>query len=228
VANYREEAWLNEGLSHIAEELLFYRVSGLAPRMNLDRATVLSGAPREAFINYQQQNFGRFITYLKAPELNTLIGVNDELETRGAAWAFLRYAADRRGGVERDFWYALVNSSLTGVPNLRAALATDPIQWMQDWTASVYADDAVPTPTRYQQPSWNFRSVVPAFSSANGTFPLKTFNLAAAEPLNLTLQGGGAAFVRFGVAPLTQTALRTTSGGTVAPQRLRITLIRTR
>ncbi|MDQ3950350.1 MAG: Ig-like domain-containing protein, partial [Gemmatimonadota bacterium] len=30
-----EEVWLNEGLSHIAEELVFYRASGTAPRQNI-------------------------------------------------------------------------------------------------------------------------------------------------------------------------------------------------
>ena len=31
-----EEVWLNEGLSHIAEELLYYRISGNSPRSNID------------------------------------------------------------------------------------------------------------------------------------------------------------------------------------------------
>ena len=33
--------------------------------------------------------------------------------TRGAAWAFLRYAADRHGGAQAAFWFALVNSPFT-------------------------------------------------------------------------------------------------------------------
>ena len=39
-----EETWLNEGLSHIAEELLFYRESKLAPRSNLNLSALQAGA----------------------------------------------------------------------------------------------------------------------------------------------------------------------------------------
>ncbi|HEX3868002.1 MAG TPA: hypothetical protein VHV78_14670, partial [Gemmatimonadaceae bacterium] len=35
-----EEVWLNEGLSHIAEELLYYRVARLTPRENIGISTV--------------------------------------------------------------------------------------------------------------------------------------------------------------------------------------------
>src|SRR5262245_7176003 len=31
-----EDTWLNEGLSHVAEELLYYKVSGISPRQNID------------------------------------------------------------------------------------------------------------------------------------------------------------------------------------------------
>src|SRR5205807_6994145 len=35
-----EERWLNEGLSHIAEELTFYKESGLSPRQNIGALTI--------------------------------------------------------------------------------------------------------------------------------------------------------------------------------------------
>jgi hypothetical protein len=58
------EVWLNEGLSHIAEELVFYRTSvGLAPRGNIQLSTLTTGpnASRRvaAFNTYANQNFGR-------------------------------------------------------------------------------------------------------------------------------------------------------------------------
>ncbi|HEX7239986.1 MAG TPA: hypothetical protein VF263_06945, partial [Longimicrobiaceae bacterium] len=37
-ANEFETSWLDEGLAHVAEELLFYEESGLTPRQNLDLA----------------------------------------------------------------------------------------------------------------------------------------------------------------------------------------------
>src|SRR5204863_8605906 len=41
-----EEVWLNEGLSHIAEELLFYRTAGLQPRSNIDATTITASQTR--------------------------------------------------------------------------------------------------------------------------------------------------------------------------------------
>src|SRR5207237_9603845 len=45
-----EERWLNEGLSHIAEELLFYRSSTLAPRQNIGSQVSLI-AYQPAYVN---------------------------------------------------------------------------------------------------------------------------------------------------------------------------------
>src|SRR5262249_25633994 len=41
-----ETVWLNEGLSHIAEELLYFRVSGNAPRQNL-AFNIFAGNPTQ-------------------------------------------------------------------------------------------------------------------------------------------------------------------------------------
>ncbi len=223
-----EEVWLNEGLSHIAEELTFYRVSRLAPRQNIGRPTALTEPVRPAFINYQQSNFGRFISFLQRPDTASLIGV-DRLPTRGAIWAFLRYAADRKAGPDQPFWFALVNSTTRGIPNLRNVLATDPINWMQDWTVSVYTDDAdLPVEGRFTQPSWHFRSIMPAFSNTNNRYPLQTIALTSSSAVNLNLFGGGAAYLRFGVAPSGRAGIRVTSGGVTPPQNLRISIVRTK
>src|SRR5678815_5511223 len=37
-----EDTWLNEGLSHIAEELLYFKATKLAPRQNLDVNAVIA------------------------------------------------------------------------------------------------------------------------------------------------------------------------------------------
>ncbi len=49
-SDYPEAVWLNEGLSHIAEELLFYKATHLAPRQNIDlnAARTVSDAVRRA------------------------------------------------------------------------------------------------------------------------------------------------------------------------------------
>lgn len=222
-----EEVWLNEGLSHIAEELLFYEVTGLGPRRNLDQQALLAREEvRQALLSYGISNLGRYSSYLKNPKDESLLGV-DNLPTRGASWAFVRYAADHEPGDDREFFYRLVNSSTSGVANLQEVLQSDPIDWMQRWTVSVYTDDAVPAvDPLYTQPSWNFRSILPVLSTNAERFPLEVQTLT--EGRTFSLLGGGAAFVRFGVEAGGEVTLRTTSGGAAPPPNLRVSVVRIR
>jgi hypothetical protein len=223
-----EEPWLNEGMSHIAEELLFYEVADLSPEQNIDIERIRSSEQiRNAFNTYAISNFGRLRLYMTEPELQSLLGVPN-LETRGASWAFLRYAADVTGIDDAQFFRQLVRNPSTGVENLTSALGTDALDLMQSWTVSVYTDDAVPgVDRRFTQPSWNFRSIMPRLTETE-TFPLETIRLATAQERTLTLLGGGAAFLRFGVAGSGRALISTTSNGNVPGNRLRTSIVRTR
>jgi hypothetical protein len=228
-----EEIWLNEGLSHIAEELVFYRASRFGPRGNLDRAMALTEPVRTQYIGFQNANVGRLMEYLRAPHSASPAAPNDSLATRGATWSFLRYAADRKATPEAQqaFWYALVNSSSSGIGNLNRVIEASPLDWMHDWAVSTYADDAgFPADARHLQPSWNFRSIMPAYSNNNNRYPLRTIPLkdGVESQEQLTLAGGGTAYFRFGIAPGQRAAIRTTSNGITAPNRLRLSLVRTR
>jgi len=231
-ANEFEESWLDEGLAHIAEELLFYRASGLAPRQNID-FTRLNSSQRvlDALNNFQVDNLVRFELYLEEPDSNSLIG-EDDFPTRGAAWAFLRYAADRETGPDRDMFFNLVNSRSSGVTNLSAVLRTNSLDWMQDWTMAVYTDDAVPgVDARFTQPSWNFRSVMPRiapFLNRPQAFNLKVGILTSGAERNVTIQAGGAAYLRFGIAEGSRIALLTRRRGDTPPESLRLSIVRTR
>ena len=91
-----EDKWLDEGLAHVAEELLFYRESGLTARSNLDLTTARSTANiRVAFNNDMSGNASRYRTYLERSATNSPYAPDDSLPTRGAAWSLLRYAVDR-------------------------------------------------------------------------------------------------------------------------------------
>ena len=89
-----ERVWMEEGLSHIAEEMLFYEASGRAPRSNLGLPE-LSGATQPFTSSYMQQNLSRFSLYLKDPSNYAPYTADDDLQIRGAAWSMLRYLADR-------------------------------------------------------------------------------------------------------------------------------------
>jgi hypothetical protein len=205
---WNEVIWLNEGMSHVAEELVFYEAAGLSPRRNLDRPTLQSSATYvNAFNAYMEQNTGRLGSFYQNPEGNSPYETDDDLATRGAIWNFLRYAADRRAGDDRALWSALVNSSQTGMANLRTALGTDPVPLFRDWAVSLYTDDAVPgVDARFSQPSWNFRSIF-----LNG-IPLRTRALANGGTTAVSLEAGGAGYFRFGVG-LLPAEVRVTSGG---------------
>jgi hypothetical protein len=196
-----EEVWLNEGLSHIAEELMFYRASfGLAPRQNINLSMLTTGtfASRRvaAFNTYANQNYGRLRGWLQRPDTSGAFK-NGNLATRGAIWAYLRYSADRLNGTDATLWYNLVNSTTSGTSNLAAALGADPHVWLRDFTSAMYADDGVTGIGAEQQiTSWNFRSVYGGLGGVpHGVRPLS-------NGVGLTLsysQGGGTAWMRFGV-----------------------------
>lgn len=225
-----ETVWLNEGLSHISEELTFYRVSQLGPRQNVDITQIRSTeAIRNAFNTYQVSNHGRFNEYLKNPEGNSPYDADDDLATRGAIWAFLRYAADQRNGQDQPLWFALVNSTTSGLENLRGALGTDPVPLVRDWSVSNYTDDAVTgVEARFTQPSWNYRSIHAAFTSNSGRYPLRTRPLADGVATAVTLKAGAAAFLRLGVAASGVAEVRTTSGQAAPRPEYQVTVVRTR
>jgi hypothetical protein len=195
-----EVTYLNEGLSHIAEELLFYRVTGLAPRQNLDAAVMRQSDTRiDQFNLYQSANAGRYGDYLEAPNTSSVYADDDSLKDRGAIWGCLRWAADHHGTSDGNTWRLLVNSTSTGLTNLSSVFGNDILQQIRDYATSVYADD-VPgvTEPRALQPSWNWRTILPAIGFR--TFPLKVLPLANGTPQSVAIDGGGSAYYRFTVS----------------------------
>ena len=91
-----EAKWLDEGLAHVAEELLFYGESGVTPRSNLDITTLRANAVSRAAYNADMSgNQGRYRSYLASPSTSSAYAPNDSLSTRGAVWSLLRYTVDR-------------------------------------------------------------------------------------------------------------------------------------
>ena len=218
-----EETWLDEGLAHVAEELLFLAKTGLKPRANID-ATLLRTSTTfiDAFNDEAISNFSRLGKYLAAPTSNSPFAANDDLATRGATWSFLRYAADHTGSDDGTTWFQLVNSTSSGVANLTRVFGSNLPTLARDWATSVFADDITTTDARFQQPTWNMRSIYGALQS-NGAYPLSTTALGTSGA-TVNVSGGSAAFLRFGVAA-GQTA---TIQWSTLPSTLQLTLVRTR
>jgi len=228
-----EERWLNEGLSHIAEELMFYRVSGLTPRQNLG-PEILTAQDSQPFNNYQYNNFARLNTYLHSPESHSPIGVDDNddgFPVRGAIWSYLRYTADQRFAAdEPGFWFKLVNSNVTGVNNLYEVVGADARLVMRDWTLSIFLDDLVPGMNpKYQQPSWNLRRVMALIPGIGGYTPSTVSLLTTGGPTGFVLSAGGTVFARFG-ANANQEVYVSAAGtsGTALPKNVLLALVRTK
>ncbi|GLC23892.1 Ig-like domain-containing protein [Roseisolibacter agri] len=218
-----EDTWLDEGLSHVAEELVFYRAAGLAARANLGAAALRrSSVSVDAFNEFQLENFGRFGDYLAATAVNSPYASDDSLATRGAAWAFLRYAADQKGGTESATWRALVNSTASGMANVRQVFGTESVALFRDWATSLFADDLTGVAARWQQPSWGYRSIFGALGGSG--FPLATTTLTDGATRSVTLVGGGVAFLRVGVAA---NGAGSVAWGTL-PTNVQMTVVRTR
>ncbi|MGH7619667.1 MAG: hypothetical protein ACREPM_20835, partial [Gemmatimonadaceae bacterium] len=226
-----EERWLDEGLAHTAEELNFWRASGLAPRSNLTAAIYNDPKSLAAFSTFEANNHARYTTYLQRTELQAPIGFDafdTDLQTRGAIWNFLRFAADHQAlGTENSFWFKLVNSTTTGVANLTNVLGTTPYSLMRDWAISLYVDDFAPNvDPRFQQPSWNMRSAL----TNNGTslaYPLSTRTLGS-NSQSVLLAGNGVSFLQFSVANGQDALLTVTTGGQSIPSTVQLAIVRVR
>lgn len=226
-----EEVWLDEGLSYVAEELAFYRASfGLAPRGNIILSNLNTGpsASRRvaAYNTYQNGNFTRLRAWLQRPDTAGAFKNNDVSAVRGSTWGFLRYAADRKGGTEANFWSSLVNTTETGLTNVQTVTGGNPNQWLRDWVTAMYVDDAVTgIAAEYTNPSWNFRSVYGGL----GGMPTGTRVLANNTPMTLSLSyGGGGIYGRFRVPAGGQANLSLKSGGAALPSNVAVTLVRTK
>ena len=219
-----EESWLDEGLAHVAEEVLFYAAAGLAPRSNI--ADVGIGTARNAFFRFGYQNPVRYSFYLEDVTRQSPTGL-DNLESRGAAWSFLRYVADQTESLDEELFRSLVNSKMSGIENLEEVLQTeDAAEWFQRWGVSVFTDDFVPgaADPLLMQPSWNFRSLLPSLHRR--PFPLDVREIRSGETLQLTIKSMSSGYIRFGSASGEVSRLFTTSGGATPPESLRITVVR--
>ena len=231
-SDYPEVTWLGEGLSHIAEELLFYRATGLAPRQNIDLNAARTVASQ--FSSYQGSNFGRFNEFLARPAQTSPYADNDDLNTRGATWNLLRYLADHKGTSDGSTWSSLVNTPDTGQKNLSNVFGANWLTQVRDWATSVFSDD-VPgnADARFLEQSWNMRSIFPGLSNGSGgalnKFPLNVTPLADAQPANLLINAGGVAYLRFTVPAGGQASIDwTTAAGLPVSPFFQFTVVRTR
>ncbi|HEU4829669.1 MAG TPA: hypothetical protein VFT04_10770 [Gemmatimonadales bacterium] len=160
-----EDTWLNEGLSHFAEEL-----GG--------RAIPDEHCSGDCFTQFVVGDAGNAYRYLRDVEAHFLIEPGSSggtLEERGANWLFVRWLADHFGVDQNTLTRALVGTNRLGAANVAAVAGTPFATLVPEWQLANYLDNLpgfTPANPRLQYDSWNFRATFEAFNAqAPGTFP---------------------------------------------------------
>ena len=222
-----EATWLNEGLSHIAEELLYYRESRFAPRQNLGDASVRPTVP--IFSSDAAANFARFGTYLSAPSANSPYANDDELATRGATWSFLRYATDQLYTTDGTVWQRFDNSTTVGLETLKAVYSTDPTPLFRNWAVANFLDDfGTNTDTRFMHKSWNMRDIFTTTLLRYQKYPLAVTSLVDGAKADFLIRGGSAGYARLSVGAGKEALLTFSSGGGAPSAPLQFVVVRTK
>lgn len=150
-----ETVWLNEALSHLAEELggLHYDSVG----NQVAKSQFLFGNLLNAFL------------YLSNPSVTAVVTErpNVELEERGAQWLFLRYVVDRFGN---DVTRQLVQTSRVGEANLVAVTGAPFKTLLGRWALAVYVTD-VPNFTPQEVLTYAFWRFRTTYASLNRQDP---------------------------------------------------------
>ncbi len=155
-----EEAWLNEAMSHFAEEL----GGRLIPNSECVSATIVSCRSQ-----YTSGDITNAYDYLKSSENYFLFfGTQSTgtLQERGADWLFLRWVLDHFStdsilatGTTR----ALVATSLTGVSNIAAVTGGNVATMLPEELMAAYLDDGADLPEEptglLRFKSWGLRSI---------------------------------------------------------------------
>jgi hypothetical protein len=190
-----EVVWLNEGLSHFAEEL--------AQRLVPDERCPNSSSCYSLFATGNIQNA---YLYLEDPEATPLVAPSEGLTLagRGAAWLFVRWMADHfssdtlRG---TTLTRALLTGTSSGAANAAAATGLPFATLAGEWLAANWLDDlgGFPQAGRFRYRSWNFRSV---FAANHPTppfvrpFPLLPALSNGSSTHAGTLRGGSGYYLR--------------------------------
>ncbi len=167
-----EETWLNEGLSHTAEELgsKLYEARYPAP---FGRRSPIQLFPDSAGPFIQPQMLNAYV-YLNAIRSHSVTSYNNggSVEERGATWLFLRWLADQKG---ESVLRALEQTSKTGIANVEAQSGETFGALFGDFGVSLFTDSLVGRPrsvipARYRFKSRNLRQLM-AREATIQTFP---------------------------------------------------------
>jgi hypothetical protein len=224
-----EVDWLNEGLSHFAEEAVGRAARGFGDFQSLSSADVRANP--EDYAAFFQANLVRFATWLVRPDTSSPISsrADKDLPPRGSAWALLRYTADQFAPSNaRAFFRRLVAGPQSSVANLVQHAGVPFDQIISGWLIANYTDNLGISglDNRYSYTSWNIRDALAG--AAGGTYPLRVQTLGAV-PIPTTVQSGSGSYFlaqRAQGAPATTFRMVNQGGGNVSFSGARVYIVR--
>jgi hypothetical protein len=190
-----EALWLNEGLSHFAEELGGWSY----------------GVGTPEFSQYTIGDVHNAYQYLDSPESHFLLTTAGagSLAERGAAWLFVRYLADRYAAAPTiagwsAFTRGLLATSLTGAQNVADRTGEPFTRLVTRWALANWVSDlpAGSAPPELRYDTWKFRTTYGSLHLQNpADFPkpyplVPTAGAGGAVSLAGTLQAGSGVYQR--------------------------------
>ena len=174
----QETDWLNEGLSHLAEELASRHYENKFPPPS-GRSSPGNLFPDSAF-GFIAEQLENSYSYLLDPESTslTLFETNECCEGRGAAWLFVRYLGDLR---DSTIFTRLVQTSRTSVENVENVMGEAFTSVFADFGMALYTDSIPGVPRNAVSPRLRFKSrnlrylYDALFRAANRTSPNSNF-----------------------------------------------------
>lgn len=200
-----EEVWLNEGLSHAAEEIASKLYEARYP-WPTGRATpdLMFPDSANAYIFF---NLVNAYLFLRQPYANSITSFREAgtIEERGGAWLFLRWLADQYG---EDILRRLVQTPLRGAANVVDKTRVPFAQTMGDFAIAVYTDSIPGMPRASVPPKWRFhsRNLRVLFNRLNEVanfppFPIELIDVPYGGNAFGWLRAGGFAFLSITVPP---------------------------
>ena len=192
-----ENIWLNEGLSHMAEELggkvyeARYPCPNLPPCPPAGRGSTAQIFPDSAQ-GFLPPNFGNAYDFFSSRLEFSLTSPTSfgTIEERGVAWLFLRWLVDQKGDARLG---QLVQTRNVGTANVEAVAGENFTVLFADFLAATLLDDypgAAPgeIPTRYQFTSRNLRAIYARLNQVQAAayptpYPLSVSDLSTTNTL---------------------------------------------
>jgi hypothetical protein len=167
-----EDTWLNEGLSHFAEEL--------GARLIPNPLCTDDSGVHNCFSQFAQGDIQNGYRYLRDVEATPLVETSQStgaLAERGANWLFVRWLVDQftTDTLGTDFTRKLVATSALGSANVAQAAGDAFPTLVAQWQLANYLDDLpgfVPASPRLQYHTWDLRATyVTLNQQLPATFP---------------------------------------------------------